>query len=498
MTRRSRSAARAVLGGTIQKWCARCCRRGQLHERGVRPGGTGAAPHATALIVARVGDARSGEWAQPLAPIAVAWRRLTLSPDGTTLRVLRRDGVVAEYDARTRQIRQGYLLLGELNDTQTVPLTGGLESIIFPLGGIVALFGVSARYDNDRDTIEIESSAAAGGGGAGRPPAVQLASQQYLYSLTSDGHAYGQFAQIQGQALVGRLRVSDTLLLNQAPGAQLPQVRQATLRVELAPRRLVTFGDQGASIGIDGLASSLRGVGYEDAWGSLVGDVYAGRAVSSVRPAFGSSGLAEYDTTFFGFSARHSSRRSSLVFAGSLFEGPSRKGLSAGLAIIGDRAGQRFKIQGAVGRFTGESPRQSLAQTTEHVDGVGYGVSGGQHVGEPSALGGAGSATTDFLTVCGDDASSAASEIDGVSHAARRRTSACLVARATASRCSAVSGPHLRRECIGADRRAVAVRLLSLDRPVTRSPTRVMTHRSCCRGRAACRHRLCSDVRSGV
>ena len=90
------------------------------------------------------------------------------------------------------------MLLGELNDTQTVPLTGGLESILFPLGGIVAVFGVSARYDNDRDTIEIESSAAAGGGGAGRPPAVQLASQQYLYSLTSDGHAYGQFAQIAG------------------------------------------------------------------------------------------------------------------------------------------------------------------------------------------------------------------------------------------------------------------------------------------------------------
>ena len=100
----------------------------------------------------RVGE----EWFVPLAPIADAvGATLSVIPGG--FRVLRRDGVIVNYDSSTGRFRQGNMLVGELQDFRQVQITGPVGSVLFPLTGAVILLGVTVREDLLANVLEIES-----------------------------------------------------------------------------------------------------------------------------------------------------------------------------------------------------------------------------------------------------------------------------------------------------------------------------------------------------
>ncbi len=315
--------------------------------------------------VRRIGD----EWFVPLTAVATATGAdLRINPTTQAIRVLRSDGAVVDYDGRTGQLRQGFVQLGDVRNFREIRLTGDPATVLFPLSGIVPLLGVSARYDADRDVLDIDTSPPSPGNGPGAAPSFRLASQDYTYSLTSNGQISGQYGQMQGEALLGAFRVYDNVLSNWDPRNQRPQLTQGTVKLALRDRLSVTFGDQSAYSGIDALGAAIRGVGYEQRAGSFFGDVYVGQAVGSVTAVFGSAGQAAYDTQFAGFSFRHQTKRSMFSFAGDTFKGGSRQGRSAGLGFSADAAANQLKVQGVVGDFSGDTGGM-------HVAGPAYGVS---------------------------------------------------------------------------------------------------------------------------
>lgn len=322
---------------------------------------------------ARVGE----EWFVPLAPIATAvGATLSVIPGTQGFRVLRRDGVVVDYDGRTGRFRQGNMLVGELRDFRQVLIAGPVESLLFPLAGAVILLGVTVREDLLANVLEIESLPATSGGNPSGPR-FQASKLDYLYSLTAAGQELGQYLSLKGEALLGTDRVSGTLLLNQLPGNSVPQFRQGSVRLDLPHQQALLFGDQGTYVGVDAMSNAVRGLGYQRPLGPFQAEFQAGLAVSSVNAALGSTGIAVYDTDFAGFSLRRTfktaakGRLAGLSLAGDVFRGPSRAGGTFGVAYTDLLLANQFKVQALVGSFSGDSDRQILAPVIPGVSSPG-------------------------------------------------------------------------------------------------------------------------------
>src|SRR5690349_8745280 len=87
----------------------------------------------------------SGEWYVPIAAVAKALGAdVKVDSTAQALRVLRSDGLAASYDAATGRILQGSLMVGQVKNFRLVQLNVGIENLLFPLEGLVALFGVTA------------------------------------------------------------------------------------------------------------------------------------------------------------------------------------------------------------------------------------------------------------------------------------------------------------------------------------------------------------------
>ena len=100
----------------------------------------------------------SGEWYVPITPVAKALGAdLKVDAKTQSLRVLRSDGVTTSYDGTTGRILQGSLVLGQVKNFRLIQLNAGLENLLFPLDGLVALLGITAREDTDQAVLVIES-----------------------------------------------------------------------------------------------------------------------------------------------------------------------------------------------------------------------------------------------------------------------------------------------------------------------------------------------------
>ncbi len=304
----------------------------------------------------------SGEWFVPLSPIARSLGAdLKVDPTARSLRVIRSDGVTASYDVATGRILQGAVMTAQVTNFRQVQLNVGPENILFPLDGVVALFGVKAREDIDQRTLEIElapltADAGAGGGG----PYFKVASLEDRYVMTTNGQVWQQTVDLRGQSLIGNNRLTGNLDLSGGAGGSLLTFRQGFVRLETPAGRAITAGDQGVSLGLDALNNTVRGLGYEWRWREFTVDVYGGQAASSISSALGSSGLASYDTVISGFGLHRKSKRFDFTVGANAFRGPLRRGTTAGAGFGGRYARNEFTLQGLVGDFSGTSLRPVL------------------------------------------------------------------------------------------------------------------------------------------
>jgi hypothetical protein len=333
-------------------------------------------PVVTARQATRVG----GEWFVPLAPLARALgANLSLNPTAQSLRVLRSDGVTTTYDGPTGRILQGSVLAGQVANFRQVQLNVGVENIVFPLNGAVALFGVTAREDAEQRVLDIEPLASTGSVGSPNGPSFQIASLEQRYGLTTNGGVWQQFLNVNGDALMGSNRLNGSVDLSRIVNGSFLGFRQGFLRLDMAGKRAITAGDQGTNTGVEAMMNSVRGLGYESGWRGFVVDVYGGRAASSTSSGLGTSGLANYDNTMAGFGLRRKAKLSDLSLAGNLFRGPRRSGATLGAAYSGTYARNEFRLQALFGYFTGFSLRPVLKSVNTSL---------GSQAAEPVAPGG--------------------------------------------------------------------------------------------------------------
>ncbi|MEO8660359.1 MAG: carboxypeptidase-like regulatory domain-containing protein [Bryobacteraceae bacterium] len=354
--------------------------------------------NGTPVVTMRPATRVVGEWFVPLLPLARALGiSLTYDPAAQSLRALRSDGITATYDGPTGRILQGSVLAGQVANFHQVQLNVGVENVVFPLNGAIALFGVTAREDPEQQVLEIESPASTGGAGA-NGPSFQFASLEERYGLISNGTISQQFLNVRGQTLMDGNRLNANLELTRSMGGALIGFQQGSLRLEMAHERAITAGDQGTYTGVEALMNSVRGLGYEWRWHGFLGDVYGGRAASSISSGLGTSGLARYDSTLAGFGLHRKVKTADLSLAGNGFRGARRSGTSVGAAYTGTYARNEFRLQGLLGYFSGFSLRpvlQSVSgavgsqeaattasggiveveQETQHVKGLAYGFS---------------------------------------------------------------------------------------------------------------------------
>ena len=119
------------------------------------------------IVTTRPAVRVAGEWFVPLAPVARALGSdLKLDPTAQSFRIVRGDGVTASYDAASGRILQGAVLAAQVANFRQIQLNVGVDNILFPLDGVIALFGVTVREDFDRQILEIESLPSTGASGS--------------------------------------------------------------------------------------------------------------------------------------------------------------------------------------------------------------------------------------------------------------------------------------------------------------------------------------------
>jgi hypothetical protein len=343
-------------------------------------------PLVTSRPVTRIGD----EWHLPLVPIARALgMEVSGTADGHGLRVRRADGAQITYDARTGEIRQGFVLVGQLVDYRQVQIVPRLEEVLFPLSGVAALLGVSVQEDTERNLLVIEPlpAAAAPAGRAPKESAFNLASLEYNYGSFLNGPNYAQQGRLRSEGLLGETQLSGNLALSRLPGRGFLDFTQVTVAALFSGGRRLTLGDQLTFLGVDALMTTMRGVGYERKIGGFVADLYAGRGVGSADSSRAGPSSARYDTNLAGVGFRRRSKNREFSFGSNIFRGVERSGAAAGFAFGATRARNQFRVQGLAGWFSGLSSRSILVRSDPAALPLG-GTAANSQTQQSNALGG--------------------------------------------------------------------------------------------------------------
>src|SRR5688572_4458561 len=210
---------------------------------------------------------RENEWWVPLKAIARALAsdvEDTSGPD--TIRVRRANGREYTVHLQTGEIRSGYVLIGRIPPI-SVPLLRVNDDILFPLTGIVVLFGVSVQEDTLRSTIVLETSRDDTGRSAATAqdgnPLFNLLGLNYTYGFTTNGRDYGQIGRLEGDGMMRGIGLRGSIETSRVPGHSLLDTTYASLRMEWNPETAVLLGDQSTYSGMEALTLSVRGVGFE-------------------------------------------------------------------------------------------------------------------------------------------------------------------------------------------------------------------------------------------
>ncbi len=336
----------------------------------------------------RPGVRMAGEWFVPLAAVAKAMgSEVTIDIPAQSVRVLRSDGSIATYDAATGRILQGLVMAGDVKNFRQVQLNVGLENLMFPVSGVVALLGAIVREDPDHDVLEIDSMPPANGSGSAGQ-SFHPASSDYRYGLATNGETWQQLIDLRGDALLGARQLTAALEFGQGSGAGAPSFRQGYFRMELDSQSALTAGDQSSHSSVEALNNTVRGLGYEWRWGQFHANAYAGLGVTSTSSSLGNFGVPKYGGKIAGFGLARNFGIFDLSLAANFFDGDGRSGATFSAGYSGLFARNQFKLQGLAGDFSGFSLRPVLALapgpldavvevdvTAQHVQGAAYGFS---------------------------------------------------------------------------------------------------------------------------
>jgi hypothetical protein len=293
------------------------------------------------------------EWFLPIVPIA---RTLGVQMEvtaGPVLRVRRLDGSEMTYDGRTGEIRYRFLLIGQVKQFDQIQLDRFNDDFLFPLTGAVALLGLDIREDFEHNTLVIRSVSEPGIPAQRRGGSFfHVGGLDYSYGLTTNGITYGQFANFRGEFLAGGIRMRTTVLLSRIPQRSFLGVTQGNIRADIAANQAVIVGDQAAYSGLEALSSSLRGLGHEAAFKGFRSYTYFGQAIGATI-ADGSFGLTRSDSTVAGINLQRLLKRGEWSLAAIHFDGPGRRGTTAGAAWRETRWKNQFLVQGLAGRGNG-------------------------------------------------------------------------------------------------------------------------------------------------
>jgi hypothetical protein len=322
-------------------------------------------PLVTARPVTRVGE----EWFLPLVPIAEALGvEISIAADNQEVLVRRQNGAEVTYNGRTGQIRQGYVLVGQVRNARQIQFTGSNEDFLFPLSGVVALLGIDIEEDTQHSVLRIDSSRGASAGQSAAAPALSLTSLRYHYGLTTNMEDYSQSINLFGDGLAKIARVKGNILLSRYPGQPVLNLNQGTLNLVLPKAREFVFGDQGAYSGIGALAARVRGFGIMEPVKGYQFNAYGGASASATLGSLGGS-YARYDTAIAGFNLRKKTKAQELSIGGHHFSGPDQQGTAIGFAYGRLAAKNQFKSQILMGVFSGLSARSVLPAHESNLTG---------------------------------------------------------------------------------------------------------------------------------
>jgi hypothetical protein len=309
--------------------------------------------------VARLGN----EWFIPLLPVARALNvELTIAPGSPTLRARRQDGSELTYDFRTGEIRDRYILIGNVKRYQDVKPSASADTLLFPVSGIVVLFGVDV-VEEQGNVLEIASTSTAGSDSRS-VPGLNVSGINYRYGLTTNGRKLAQFVDLSGDALIGGIRAEGKAILIGYPGRRFMGLSQGSLRLEWPEDNAVILGNQHVSSGVDALSSAALAAAYERVIGGFRSSMYVGRAVGATQGSIGLGGPT-YDTTVAGMSFNRSLSSGDISLGANLFRGDNRSGNTVGFSYRAPASSRnQLKAQALFGKFSGLSSRTILVRSS--------------------------------------------------------------------------------------------------------------------------------------
>ena len=326
-------------------------------------------PLPTARPANRIGN----EWSIPIVPVARQLGiELTYVASTQTIQTRRGNGIEVVYDSRSGDIRSGHISIGQVRDRQQGPILGLSEDLVLPASVIVALLGVTIEEDNGHNILRIDSTSKDLEGKPDLGGVFDFADLNYTVGMTTNGKQASQFVRMDSHALSQNRRIGSSILVNRLPTSSSLGLKQLAVRAD-GPDDSLLFGDQAAYSGIDGFNNSLRGVGYERKLSGFQSTFYGGRAIGTTIGALGGS-VSKYDITIAGLGMRRRSNADEVGLAVQSFSGASRNGGSLGASFARKFARNEFKLQSAVGRFSGLTSRDQNSQKVA-VRGTGAGFS---------------------------------------------------------------------------------------------------------------------------
>ena len=313
------------------------------------------APLSLMRPVTRLG----GELYVPLEAVARALGfRVEAAPEFSGLRIRRGSGADTVYDGRTGEIRIGPAVAGQVRNVAQISLAGPLESVLFPLDGLIALLAVQIEEDPDQFILNI--TAAEGGTALRSSGGFGLSNLDYSTGLTASRDQSSHYTQVQGAALVGGTSVDGMALVSGVGGSA--SFRQGSITAAFDRKRTMLAGDQFSNSGIDALNASLRGLSYHTPIGGFEGSAYAGRAAGATRAVQGAPSVAQYDSTIAGAALRRRWRTGDLAFGATSFDGSERHGRTVGAAVTHTSRINQVRVQVAGGLFSGLSLRTRTSE----------------------------------------------------------------------------------------------------------------------------------------
>jgi hypothetical protein len=304
---------------------------------------------------------RAGRISVPVAAIARSFGdTLSVEPGARSLRLERRDGVSAVFDATSGQVRENGVAVLAVSSRSEIVFTPNPAEIELPIEIASSLFGASMRYDSGQDAVIVTrgNSAPVSRIAKGRR-AVEL--YRADFELNASGYS-GSVAQNLTVTAAGR--VGDARLLARAAssGTSLGQVRlrNVTVDVERPNGQHFTVGDVSAGVSLPLVGGQIRGASASATLGGIMVTAFGGKAQSG-PPIFHNypeppneivpAGRSRFDTYVFGVTAIKSYARLSLAAGGMRFNTGSRGGDIASSTVIFNGAKLRAQADLAVGRF---------------------------------------------------------------------------------------------------------------------------------------------------